>query len=206
MMKISQKIFQFCIIIFYINLFFISQTFAQISFDVKTTFDEKSELRYYKLAVINCLQNSNWSKVDEIGEDYSLWLMNLKRTAEGDSIRVEFDIDLRTPAMFTSGKHLVGKHICVIYDTVGISLVPATNEMLITDFIIRTLINSNLYYNFVSLCSVSNPFGNYFIQMFTYKFINEIKRQPTALEELESNLTSAKVIVELNNILNKMHK
>ena len=148
-----------------IILFFItSQSFGQIAFDVKTLFQEKSQLRYVKTAVINYLQNSSWATVKEYGENYSLWITNFKRISLGDSIKSEFDIDIRTPAMISHGNHIFGEHIVVMFDTVGISKINFSSDTLITNMIVGTFESAGLYSGIMSfLSSSTNPvFWHYF--------------------------------------------
>ena len=179
-----------------IILFFItSQSFGQIAFDVKTLFQEKSQLRYVKTAVINYLQNSSWATVKEYGENYSLWITNFKRISLGDSIKSEFDIDIRTPAMISHGEHIV-----VMYDTVGISKMNFNSDTLITNMIVGTFESAGLYSGIMSFLSSSNPAFGIIFQMFKNKFIAEFKRVPTPLEQLEANVLGAKTVIVLQNI------
>lgn len=89
---------------------------AQYAFDVKTSLAEKRELTILKQGVISVLEEKPWASVQEVGEDYSLWLTNLQRTHEQDSIRVTIGVSLRTPAMLTRGEHITARHVSVTYD------------------------------------------------------------------------------------------
>jgi hypothetical protein len=189
----------FAIFIF-LSLLFQSASYCQIAFDIKTSFKEKSMLRFVKLAVINNIQNSDWATVKEIGEDYSLWLTNFERNSIGDSIEAQFDIDVRTPAMFSQGKPITNRHIILVYDTTGCASVSNDADTLITNLIIQGFEKTNVYSEMLQLVSSSIPLGHIFFGMFADKFIKEFKRRPTALEQLESNLLGAKTVIELHNI------
>lgn len=180
---------------------FVINSYGQLAFDVKTLMQEKSQLKFIKIAVINNLQNSNWAKVTEFGENYSFWLTNLKRTQLGDSVQSEFDFDLRTPAMLTHGKHIISKHISVIFDTTICSNIANSSDTLLTNMIVDGLKSTDVYADILQLVSSAIPMGRIFVQMFADKFILEFKRTPTPLEQLEANLLGAKAVVELHNTL-----
>lgn len=178
-----------------------TSSYSQIKFDVKTLMDEKIQLKFVKLAVINYLQNSDWAKVVEFGENYSLWLTNLQRVNFGDSIKSEFDIQLRTPALISHGKHIMTKHISVTYDTSGCYQVANDSDTLISNLIIQVLQNTEVYSELLNLVSSSIPFGDFLFQKFISDFIAEFKRAPTPLEQLEANLLAAEVVVMLHNFI-----
>ncbi len=67
---------------------------AEIKFDVKTKLHEKIQLHLIKLAVVQLINESNWAKVKDLGEDYSLWLKNIKRGLNGELIIVELDVEI----------------------------------------------------------------------------------------------------------------
>jgi hypothetical protein len=85
--------------------------------DVKTSFDEKSDIRHLKAGLIASLKACPLYEVGEIGEDYSLWITNASRTA-ADSGRysLKMTLELRTPAMLTRGKLIQMREIEVVYD------------------------------------------------------------------------------------------
>lgn len=83
--------------------------------------EEKQQLHIIKIAVINALKQSNWARVTETREDYSLWLTNLQRSSIGNSLVSSVDLDLRTLAMISRGKHINGVHVSIEFDTTGIS-------------------------------------------------------------------------------------
>jgi hypothetical protein len=178
-----------------------SSSYPQIKFDVKTLMDEKIQLRFIKLAVINNLKNSNWAKIVEFGEDYSLWLTDLERYDLGDSIKSEFIIELRTPSMINRGKLLQIKHISVTYDTSGIYQVNENDDTLITNLLVQSLQSTKIYTDVIKLFTSSMPFIETIIQNFISDFIKEFNRVPTPLEQLEANLLATKVVVELYGMI-----
>jgi hypothetical protein len=163
--------------------------------------EEKSQLHVIKIAVINSLQQSTWATVKEVGEDYSLWLTNLKRSSTGDSITTEIDFDLRTPAMLTRGKHLDARRVSISFDTTEVSSVQASNDSLINGLLVQGLQSSGVLEEFTKLFASSIPFGSFFVSSFTSKVLKELNRQPTPLESLEANLVAAKAIMELQHLI-----
>lgn len=89
---------------------------SQVKIDVKTQFNDKrfKSFQAVKLGMIEMMKRVSWLKVGEVGEKYSLWIDNLKIIPdETDKLAsiISFDIELRTPAMFTHGKQLQTEHI-----------------------------------------------------------------------------------------------
>ncbi len=82
---------------------------AQYGFDVKTHLADKHELKVVKEGVLYAIEEAPWATMKEIGEDYSLWLKGIQRQHAGDSLRIYVDVELRSPAMFTSGE-LIGRY------------------------------------------------------------------------------------------------
>lgn len=83
----------------------------QYAFDVKTPLAEKHELQIVKQGVLLALDESPTARVQEFGEDYSLWLMEVERHLQGDSLYVVAQIELREPSGFTRGD-LIDKRRC----------------------------------------------------------------------------------------------
>ena len=95
--------------------FLVSVVVAQYSFDVKTQMEEKHKLQIAKQGVLHSIRSSSWATIEDIGEDYSLWLINLNRMHKGDSIYVYLQVQLRTPAMFSSGNYLTHRNVVIRY-------------------------------------------------------------------------------------------
>lgn len=92
---------------------------AEIKFDVKTKLHEKRQLHLIKLAVVQLINESNWAKVKDLGEDYSLWLKNIKRGLNGELIIVELDVEIHGPAIISEGVFIAGRHLSIPYDPSG---------------------------------------------------------------------------------------
>lgn len=98
-----------------LSFLLVGQGVAQYKLDVKTTVSEKRELQVAKAGAIKVLESRPWAGVEEVGEDYSLWLSNMERSHEGDSIHVVLDVYLRTPAMLTRGNPVDSRRVQLSY-------------------------------------------------------------------------------------------
>lgn len=88
---------------------------GQYAFDIKTTVEEKYDLHVAKEGVTAAFEEAPWASVREVGEDYSLWLTDFRRSHEGDSVRVRMTVNLRTPAMLTRGNSIAARRIEASY-------------------------------------------------------------------------------------------
>lgn len=196
------KYYRLNVILLFICLFSYDG-FAQVVFDVKTKVELKENLHIVKIALINILNKSNWANVKEIGENYSLWIDNFTQQANGDSIIAEYDIDLRTPSMFTMGRYIKSKHIVVSFDTVGLSQIPVKNDTTINDLLIMVLERSKILDAFIRAVSnytTGGAISPVLIKSFIINVLNKINRKPTLFESIEANLLAAKTILELKNM------
>ena len=105
--------------LFIFTLFFVfaSLAFSQskIFLDVKTPFAEKNKLVAAKGGAVYFLKQSRDLGVREIGENYSLWLKNYKSEQRGQQVYIEFDVELRSPAMIRKGRLLASDRVHVQY-------------------------------------------------------------------------------------------
>lgn len=109
------------VLVILVMLVITSNLNAQIKIDVKTKFGVKTkQMQAIKIGIIKMLERVNWIKVGEVGEKYSLWIDNLIIVPDQSDLLssiVSFDMELRTPAMFTKGKTLQIEHITLKVNT-----------------------------------------------------------------------------------------
>ncbi len=86
-----------------------------VTFDVKTRFSEKLDLAPAKNGAVLILMASDWGGVREYGEDYALWLHDIRRTHNGDSITVTLQVELRAASLFGQGTLLGSRSISAVY-------------------------------------------------------------------------------------------
>lgn len=93
------------------SLIFASISLTQIKIDLKTPIDDKEKLKLAKSGLGAYLRQVEWAKVVNVGEDYSVWIKNLKRRFKGNVLHFEVDLELKTTADLGSGKLIDARHI-----------------------------------------------------------------------------------------------
>ena len=93
---------------------------AQLKIDLKTPLEDKEKLKLAKAGLGAFLRQAEWAQVVNVGEDYSVWIKNLKRRFKGNILHFELDLEVKTAADLTSGKLLSARHI---RDSVDLSVV-----------------------------------------------------------------------------------
>lgn len=86
-----------------------------VTFDVKTRFCEKLDLTAAKNGAVLILMQSDWGGVREYGEDYALWLRDIRRSRIGDSIAVTLQVELRAASLLGEGELLGSGSISAVY-------------------------------------------------------------------------------------------
>ncbi len=101
------------LLVFTIAILFSALTLSaqQVKLDVKTGLGDKSRLKVVKAGLIAFLKQSTWAKVVEFGEDYSLWITNYQAVPKGNQMKVDIDLELRSPAMMSKGKLIESIHV-----------------------------------------------------------------------------------------------
>ncbi len=83
--------------------------------DVKTNLWDKLNETGTKNGTICYINNSDWGKKVEIGEDYSLWIKDLSRTPEDSLIHVSINLELQEPSLLLEGYVYKKKHFEITY-------------------------------------------------------------------------------------------
>lgn len=84
--------------------------------DVKTSFAEKRELSPIKHGVITAINASNWAKVEELGETWTLWIADYARVPlQKDSLKVQVLLELRGPSFLRRGKLIKSQQFEIRY-------------------------------------------------------------------------------------------
>ena len=83
---------------------------AQTKIDVKTPTAEKDKLKIVKAGLKAYLDQSDWAKVVNLNEDYSVVLRNYARKVKGNLVAFSLDLELRTGSVLGSGKLISAKH------------------------------------------------------------------------------------------------
>ena len=104
-----------CTLLILSVIFFGVGLFSQVKLDVKTKFKEKYELKGIKYGVIYFLKK-NSCKVVEVGEDFTVWLVNIheKRT-EPHKYKLRLTVNISPPSLFRQKKPIASERITVEY-------------------------------------------------------------------------------------------
>lgn len=84
---------------------------SQLKIDLKTPLEDKEKLKLAKAGLGAFLRQAEWAHVVNVGEDYSVWIKNLKRKFKGNVLHFELDLEIKTAADLTSGKLISSRHI-----------------------------------------------------------------------------------------------
>lgn len=180
-----------------------SPSFSQVLIDVKTKFEEKKELHHIKIALVRSLDTTGWSRTVEVGENFSFWLKNLKRTPIDDSLQTTVDLEFRTPTMIFDGQLISAKQLSIVFDTSGLSTTASQSDTVLSNLIVQNLHKSNMLTTFLAAIniSISSFTGTlligYFIKPFVANFFAEISRRPSQFEAVEATLLAAKILPEV---------
>lgn len=101
-----------------------------VAIDVKTAATAKADVAPAEVGTTVCLVQSEWATVREVGEDYSLWLKRYERIKEGQDVRVEMDVELRTPAMIRSGSLIAERPVSAVLPGPGEEPSPSLRKRL----------------------------------------------------------------------------
>ena len=174
---------------------------AQIRIDVKTGWLEKNKLATVKQGVLTLFEELPWVSSTEFGEDYSLWLKNLRRQRGTDgTVIVMMDVEIRTPALFGSGTLLHRRRIESRY-------FPASLDSLSTSAEIAELVREQeaTYERWHSLVgtavSTLLPESKGMAGPVVTGVLNAINRAPKSTEMYEALLLGTQLIAGLNEML-----
>ena len=95
--------------------FCVSGLFSQVKLDVKTQFKEKYELKGIKYGVIYFLKKDGY-KVVEVGEDYTVWLVNIHEIrTDPDKYTLKLTIKIAPPSLLRQKKPIASEKFGVEY-------------------------------------------------------------------------------------------
>ncbi len=172
----------------------LTNTYAQITFDVKTQMSEKQDLQNYKQGLLSAISKSGWARELETGEDYSLWLNDLNRSYQADSVIVTIIVQLRTKAMFTNGEFIDARQVWLKYHWDNAEKY-ASKELLNYDFDSENHSSfDETIYNLSSAAGLVTSIGfvdvtglsDKGVQSLITGIASVLKREPSPLEILES--------------------
>ena len=83
--------------------FLYTSLIAQYIIDVKTRYEEWDDFGLIQDKVEEIIDNSNFAKTHDTGENYSLWLKNYGWLHANDSISIKLSVELCTPSLIFQG-------------------------------------------------------------------------------------------------------
>jgi hypothetical protein len=93
------------------GLFAFALVQAQTKIDIKTPVEDKDKLKLAKAGLAAYLQQADWASIVNFGEDYSVWIKNLKRRFKGNVLMFEVDLELKTTADISTGTLISARHL-----------------------------------------------------------------------------------------------
>jgi len=93
---------------------------SQIKIDLKTPTGDKEKLRLAKAGLGAYLRQAEWAEVVNLGEDYSVWIKDLKRKFTDNILHFDVTLEVRTTADVGSGTLLNSR---MIQDTIDLSAI-----------------------------------------------------------------------------------
>lgn len=118
---------------------------AQIKIDLKTPVNDKEKLKLAKAGLGAYLRQVEWAKVVNVGEDYSVWVKNLKRRFKGNVLHFEVDLELKTAADLGSGKPVSARHMKDSVDLSEATNLKTFEEREMSDLVAKQLTKNNKF-------------------------------------------------------------
>ena len=97
--------------VFFLILLGAACAHSQTKLDLKTPLEDKEKLKLAKAGLAAYLQQAEWASIVNLGEDYSVWIKNLKRGFKGNVLMFEVDLELKTQADISTGTLISARHI-----------------------------------------------------------------------------------------------
>jgi len=206
--------------VIFIGFLTVSITFGQYSFDVKTQLEEKHRLQIAKQGVLHSIRSSSWASIEDVGEDFSLWLVNLNRQHQGDSIYVFLQVQLRSPAMFSSGNYLSHRNVIIRYhwDEIQLFAKDSIDKNLFTsnqgnaEELTKSMVKMASFASTLSGASflgaeeILGGLSSAFIASTVGELGGVLQKEPSPVEVLESLMIGAQVLEHMESMIRERKK
>lgn len=179
---------------------------APIKLDIKTALAVKEKSKLAKAGLIAYLKQSDWAKVVNFGEDYSVWIENFRRKLRGNTIQFQLDLELRTQADIGIGKLIVTSHIADTVDLSGVAELKTFEERELYRLIEKKLASRGKLKSLVptvvgAVAGVALPGPGTLIQNGLKYLGPELEGKYTADEAVEGMVVGATLVTELKAML-----
>lgn len=173
---------------------------AQVQIDVKTKWGEKKGLTVIKQGVITAIDESGWSVTTEFGEDYALWVKDLKRLkGKKDTVVVRVTLELRTGSLMAEGDLIEKKKVELRYSRGTLdSLLGEPTAGVTAD---EWLANHRMINEIIALAGGMIPIGGPVAKTVIVAVATQLNEAPEEREIAEAMLLSLKVMSALEQMM-----
>lgn len=181
---------------------------AQIKIDVKTPQEDKEKLRFAKAGLGAYLRQAEWAEVVNIGEDYSVWIKNLKRRFVGNVLHFTVTLEVRTTADIGSGKLLSGRTITDTIDLSSLGSKTTFEEREIIGHVEEQIQKNNKYKPLPLVLGTATgvPIAGPIVEK-GLKYIGvDLEAEVTPDQAIESMVLGAVLIVNLKEMLDELQQ
>lgn len=181
---------------------------SPVKIDVKTPAGEKDKLKVVKAGLNAFLKQSDWAKVVNLSEDYSIILCNYKRKLKGNIVRFELDLELRTGSVLGSGKLISSKHLADSIDLAEAAKLHTVEEREMHHFVLEQLTKNQKYKSALdavgSLTGV--PVASALVEKGLSLFGVELEGNYRTDQAVEGMVMGALLMVELQPMIESLNK
>lgn len=186
-------------------LFVVAATgaWAQVKIDVKTTWKEKKGLAVLKNGVLGSLDAADRFQSVEFGEDYALWLRDIKRNlGNGDTVLIELQLEVRKPSLFQKGDLISSGTVSISYNKRMLDSI-ASDSLLLQDAQAYQQRYESINNVITSLAIAVLPKAKLILVPLVNSLLREVNGAPRLQEICEATLVGAQVVLTLEEMLSQ---
>jgi hypothetical protein len=98
----------------------------KIYFDIKTESNQKLKMLPIEVGIMFYFMRSDWAGTLELGEDFTLWIINYQKFQSGDLVYVNYIVELRYPSLFRAKELILAKKVNLQYNPNEIEVAEAS--------------------------------------------------------------------------------
>jgi uncharacterized protein YpmB len=184
----------------------VSSVSAQIKIDIKTPIEDKEKLKLAKAGLGAYLQQAEWASIVNFGEDYSVWVRNLKRRFKGNILVFEVDLDLKTRADISTGSLISSRHLQDTVDLTDAANLKTFESREAYEFVEKQLTKNNKYKPITAVVgTVTNvPIAGGVVQQGMKYLGVDVEAQYTTDQAIEAMVLGAVLISNLKEMLDAL--
>lgn len=181
---------------------------SPVKIDVKTPAGEKDKLKVVKAGLNAFMRQSDWAKVVNLREDYSVILCNYKRKLKGNIVRFELDLELRTGSVLGKGKLISSKHLADSIDLSEAARLNTVEEREMHHFVLGQLTKNQKYRGALdAVGSITGiPLASALVEKGLSLFGVELEGDYRTDQAVEGMVMGALLMVELQPMIESLNK